>query len=113
MGVKNKYLSLTITQEDTVSTLATTANGQPAASTGLTVAPLTGAYVLAYLNGVLVGHTSYGNKTGSSYWSNDSGTTALGLSGITLGSKFYWNGSVAGFELESGWSLKFVYEAQA
>lgn len=40
-------------------------------------------------------------KTEASYWSRDSGTTALALSALQIGDELYWNGSIAGDELDS------------
>lgn len=95
--------------EDALTTLATTVDGNPCSSTGLSQDPSAFAIILVYLNGVGINHISYGDKTGSLYFSNDDGATALLRAAVTTGSKLFWNGSVAGFQLQSGWTLRVVY----
>lgn len=95
--------------QDQLSTLATTADGSPVSAVGLSVEPSPVAIILVYLNGVGINHISYGDKSGSLYLSNDGGTTSVLRSAVTVGTQLYWNGSVAGFQLEPGWTVKVVY----
>lgn len=95
--------------EDPLETLGTSADGDPMGETGLSSTPGASATVMIYLNGIMIRRVSYGDKTGSVFFSNNDGQTAAERSALAAGSKLYWNGSVAGFQLQAGWSLKVVY----
>ena len=95
--------------EDDLDTLETSVDGDAVSLAGLSSEPHQFSVLMLYLNGVLINHVSYGNKTGSIYFSNDGGTTAAVRAALTTGTTLHWNGSVAGFELQSGWTVKVVY----
>lgn len=97
--------------EDELTTSVTTTDGNEVSATGLSDTPNAFSVLMVYLNGILLNHISYGSKTGSLYFSNDGGSTAAARVAITTGTKLYWNGSVSGFELESGWIIKVIYAA--
>ncbi len=90
----------------------TTADGNLACVTAVAVVPTTptaaGGYVGARVNGqdVQVGD---GVKTLSGYFSNDGGTTARSLTAVANGDLFYWNGTIALFQLAASDRLDFVY----
>ncbi|KKN45016.1 hypothetical protein LCGC14_0687280 [marine sediment metagenome] len=87
---------------------ATTANGQLATNTPMAVTPLEDSQVLIDVNG----HgESLGNgvKTTSCYFSRDGGATALLIQDIRLGDLLYWNGSIAGYQLEIDDAITFNY----
>ncbi len=90
----------------------TTADGDAACATGLVSAPATNSYVRVFMggiNGKLA--IDYGNavKTGIGYFSADAGTTAKAHNALASGDKFYWNQSVAGFNLAATDYISFDY----
>lgn len=109
VAVVNRSTAAAGQVEDVFETLETDVDGEPVSVTGLSALPHQFSVLMLYLNGVLINHVSYGSKIGSVFFSNDGGTTAATRAGLTAGSTLHWNGSVAGFELQSGWSVKVVY----
>jgi hypothetical protein len=95
--------------EDSFTTLATTADGDAVSAVGLSQTPSQSSVPLIYLNGVLIKGLKYGDKTGSAYFSNTNGSTAAARNALTSGTLLHWNASVAGFQLQPGWSVKLVY----
>ena len=79
------------------TSLTTTTDGD-AAGAVLSFQPE--GYVMIMVNGMqqVVGSA---DKTKDCYWSRDGGATALPLSGLEAGDTLYWNGSIAGFELDA------------
>lgn len=83
----------------------TAADGDLACATPIGQAP--SGYVT-----VVVGRTTMnvgGNKIHDCYFSADGGATARALGAATLGDLLYWNGSVAGFELDATFTISFLY----
>ena len=80
-------------------------------STGLTISytPHQDGLVQVYVNGLGVG-VGDGTKNASCYFSSDGGSTANTIGNIQAGDTLYWNGSIAGYELDNGDSLDFIYE---
>jgi hypothetical protein len=97
--------------EDSFTTLATSSDGEPVSASALSQTPSQSSIPRIYLNGVLIQNLKYGDKTGSAYFSNTNGSTAATRNALTAGTVLYWNASVAGFQLQSGWSVKVVYTA--
>ena len=79
-------------------------------STGasITYTPFSDGSVLVKVNGLAVNLS--GNKTGSIYFSNDAGANARLLADIEAGDSLYWNGSVAGYELEASDEIEISYQ---
>lgn len=100
--------STLVTADKSLTAQVTTADGQLATTSTITFSPA--GYVPVLVNGIKV---SLGNgvKTGvACYFSGDGGTTPRLISAITAGDALYWNGSVAGFELDSSDRIDFDYE---
>jgi hypothetical protein len=81
-------------------------------TTGLTIAATPGGdgYVRISVNGIgyILGD---GVKTKDCYFSADGGTTARAISAIAAGDTLYWNGTIAGFDLETTDRVDMEYEA--
>jgi hypothetical protein len=60
--------------------------------------------------GVNIGN---GVKTKDCYFSSDQGITPKQISNITSGDELYWNGSIAGFQLDGGDLIDIVYDASS
>ncbi len=76
----------------------------------LTNTPKVYSTVKVFVNGSL---QVYGNSVNTgivSYFSNDGGLTALSYEQIEIGSQLYWNGNVAGYNLDSTDLIVIVYE---
>ena len=54
-------------------------------------------------------HLGDGVKTTSCYFSGDSGANARAIADIAAGDELYWNGSIAGYELDASMKLDFNY----
>ena len=50
------------------------------------------------------------DKSGPIYFSADGGTNAKTIANITAGDSLYWNGSVAGYQLEASDDLDITYQ---
>lgn len=80
------------------------------ADSGLTITntPSGGSMVQVMVNGV--GQTlGDGVKTKDCYFTGDSGTTARAINAIVATDKFYWNGTLSGFELAATDLVDFNY----
>ena len=86
----------------------TSADGNVACATGLASAPALGGYVAVMINGLqyVVGN---GVKTKDCFFSADLGSTAKALNALASGDKLYWNGSVAGFQLDTSDIIDFNF----
>jgi hypothetical protein len=95
-----------------MSAITTGADNSLACSTAIFATPPANAWIQVYVNGI-----SYkvGNGTKASvpcYFSGDGGITARATGAIVTGDSLYWNGSIAGFQLDSSDRIDFVFEAQ-
>lgn len=95
----------TSNQFDTAS--ATAADGD---TTGVSIQDTPVGMVQVFVNGIMV-HLS-GDKLGDCYFSSDAGTTAKAL-GAAGTDTLYWNGSVAGYELEVTDEITLLYQTLA
>lgn len=84
---------------------ATAANGD---SSGISIDSDPDGMVQVFVNGIMV--ELKGDKTGDCYFSADGGTTARTISNIVTNDVLYWNGSIAGYELEVTDKITLVYE---
>jgi len=84
---------------------ATAADG---ATSGVSIAATPSGMVQVFVNGVMA--ELKGDKTADCYFSADGGTTARALTAIAANDVLYWNGSVAGYELEATDKITLVYE---
>lgn len=90
--------------------LATSQDGDLACLTGLLHDPRPDSAITIALNGVTVGNLKFGGKTGAAaYFSNDSGVSACTRQNLTIGSRLYWQGSIAGLELDTSDTISIFY----
>jgi|13_taG_2_1085334.scaffolds.fasta_scaffold00062_7 hypothetical protein len=85
---------------------ATSSNGD---SAGVTIAATPEGMVQIFVNG-LQQELGQGVKTKDCYFSADGGSTARAITAIASGDTLYWNGSVAGYQLDTNDKISMVYE---
>lgn len=96
----------------------TTVDGDLACATAVTRTPASsstsGGYVGARVNGIGV-TVGDGSKVGcDGYFSGDGGTTARAMKSIVAGDQFYWNQSVAGYNLSAATDfVDFIFDTAA
>ena len=93
------------------SPLVTSADGD---STGITITytPFSNSPVSVEVNGIEA-NVGDGAKDEACYFSVDGGTTARAISDIEAGDTLYWNGSIAGYELETDDDIDISYQASS
>lgn len=93
------------------SPLVTSADGD---STGITITytPFSDSPVSVEANGIEA-NVGDGAKDEACYFSVDGGTTARAISDIEAGDTLYWNGSIAGYELETDDDIDISYQASS
>ena len=81
------------------------------ATTGVFIShtPFGDSSVLITVNGLSV-NLGDGTTTASCYFSADGGTTARAMADIESGDQLYWNGSIAGYELDGGDNVDVIYD---
>ena len=81
------------------------------AATGVFIShtPFGDSSVLITVNGLNVS-LGDGTTTTSCYFSTDGGTTARAMADIESGDQLYWNGSIAGYELDGGDNIDVIYD---
>ncbi len=89
-----------------LSTASTTGNY---ASTGISITAKPRSHVSVYVNGLL-SSIGYGNRVKDCYFSSDGGTTSKALNAIVSGDVLYWNGTIAGYQLDTSDKLDLQYE---
>jgi hypothetical protein len=99
-----------LTFSDKNKIVAVSTNG-PKSPTGvyITNSPYYDSYVMIEINGISV---ELGNNvsTSTAYFSGNNGITPIEIESIRAGDQLIWNGHVAGFELEVGDEINFIYE---
>lgn len=80
------------------------------AGVAITYTPFNDSNVQITVNG-LAANLGDGVKTKDAFFSNDGGTTAKSIADIEAGDELYWNGSIAGFELEDTDLIDIIYDA--
>jgi hypothetical protein len=93
-----------------MTALVTVSDGDAACATTLLKKPLLGGSVSVFVSGLRAG-LGDGVKTKDCYFSDDLGATAKTLENLASGDKLYWNGSIAGFQLDAGDVIDFEYNA--
>ena len=80
-------------------------------STGIaiTYTPFSDSVVTVKVNGIEV-NLGDGVKTESCYFSNDGGDTAKAIADIEAGDILYWNGSIAGYQLDATDYIDISYQ---
>ena len=80
-------------------------------STGIaiTFTPFHDSIVTVKVNGVEI-NLGDGVKTEDAYFSSDAGSTARSIANITAGDLLYWNGSIAGYELDATDDIDISYQ---
>lgn len=81
-------------------------------STGVTIeyTPFMDSMVHVKINGIEV-NLGNGTRTKDCYFSNDGGTTAKTIKNIAAGDELFWNGAIAGYELDTSDDIDFEYDA--
>ena len=95
-------------------------NINPSASVGnysatgilITYSPYQDSYVMVEVNGLSV-EVGDGTKDKDAYFSGNNGSTAASVEEIRSGDQLYWNGDIAGYELEIGDEINLIYEAKS
>lgn len=101
--------ALTAANKDMAASV-TTVDGNLATATALTNTPASNAWPLVFVDGVSY-KIGNGTKIGVvCFFSADGGTTAKAAGNLSAGDFLYWNGSVAGFQLDGGDRIDFAYE---
>lgn len=97
-----------------LTAILTVSDGVLATNDTLTNTPNDGSYIAVFINGQEF-ETGNGVKTTSCYFSGDGGTSARGFSSshpngqVQTGDNLYWNGTISGTDLETGWRISFLY----
>lgn len=97
---------LDITDRNLIANV-TVLDGDLATNTGITNAPQLDSGVRVYINTMRVPCGNTGNDF--CYFSNDGGTTAKAFGNESQGDLLYWNGSIAGYELDTADLITFDY----
>lgn len=88
-----------------------TATSSDGDTTGVTLAAVPSSMVQVFVNGIMQ-ELGQGVKTKDCYFSADGGSTARAISALASGDTLYWNGSVAGFQVDSNDKISLVYEVE-
>jgi len=95
-------------------------NINPSASVGnhsatgilITHSPYQDSYVMVEVNGLSV-EVGDGAKDKDAYFSGNNGLAAASVEEIRSGDQLYWNGEIAGYDLEIGDEINLIYEAKS
>lgn len=90
----------------------TTDKDQAPTGAFISYSPYQDSYVTVEINGISV-EVGNGTKDTAAYFSGDMGVSATTIEEIRAGDQLYWNGSIAGYELEEGDQINLIYEAKA
>jgi|TARA_R100000541_G_scaffold58736_1_gene70427 hypothetical protein len=85
-----------------------TTNDGDAVGISITYTPFSDGSVIIKVNGLAASLSN--DKSGPIYFSADGGTTAKTIANITAGDSLYWNGSIAGYQLETSDDISIVYQ---
>jgi len=76
----------------------------------ITYSPYYDSYVMVEINGISV-EIGSDVENSAAYFSSNNGASAVEIEAIRFGDQLIWNGDVAGYELEVGDDVNFIYEA--
>lgn len=99
----------TLADKNLTPSAGTNGNGNP---TGLSItyAPTANGYVEVTVNGIaIVLGTSSSNGEGYFAQAGSGGTIGRALNAIVAGDEFFWNSTIAGYELDSSDNVSFLY----
>lgn len=88
---------------------STTSNDGDTTGATITYTPFSDSVVTVKVNGMEI-NLSDGNKLEAAYFSNDSGSTARLIKDVEAGDTLYWNGSIAGYQLDGTDDLDIAYQ---
>lgn len=92
----------------------TVGDGDVACDTAVLAKPIPGSFVRVRVNGLDVSDIGDGVKTASCYFSGNGGSTARAWAAIQMGDQLYWNGTIAGYLLNSATDvIDFDYVVEA
>lgn len=78
----------------------------------LTYSPYQDSYIMVEVNGISI-RLGDGTKDKDAYFSGNSGLVASSIEEVRAGDQLYWNGEIAGYELEVGDEINLLYEAKS
>jgi hypothetical protein len=85
-------------------------DGDLACATGLTHDPRPDSAITITVNGVEIGPIGFNSKVGAAvYFSNTNGLTASSREDLMVGTRVYWQGSIAGWQLETADVMSIFY----
>lgn len=93
--------------KEVISCNNTTTDGD-AVGGSIAYTPFSDGMVIIKVNGLATALSN--DKSGAVYFSADGGTTAKTIANVVTGDSLYWNGSVAGYELETSDDLDITYQ---
>lgn len=97
------------TGSDKNLTSNTTSGNYSATGIQISYTPFADSDVAVRINGIEV--NLGGNRSSECYFSNDNGATARLIANITAGDELFWNGIIAGFELDGLDDIDIAYQA--
>lgn len=75
----------------------------------MSATPLEHSYVQVYVNGIKIKIADGDRTAGEAYFSDDSGATAKLIADIASGDMLFWNGIIAGYDLDTSDKVDFDY----
>jgi len=94
-----------------INPIATTGN-EAGTTVRLSYSPYQDSYVTVEINGLSV-EIGDGVKDKAAYFSGDAGVTSTRIEEIRANDELYWNGEIAGYDLEAGDEVNLIYEAKS
>lgn len=91
-----------------MTALVTVSDNDPACATAIAATPV--GYTRVFVNGVALDPGDGVKVSVPCYFSGDGGTTPRAIANIVMGDVLYWNGSVAGYQLDTSDRIDFDFE---
>jgi len=108
LGIVSTDQRVPVPYDESGAGLVTSSDGDQATAMLVGFTPVNGGYVKIGINFDL--YEPSGDKLGACYFSDDAGATAKARDAVKAADGLYWNGSVAGFQLDSNDVVAFVYD---